>query len=60
MGGSVGMKKYITPEMTYKSFSAESIHTASAETAESKLRMKLTGDGYGIKAENIKTVNWVF
>ena len=54
------MKKYITPEMTYKSFSAESIHTASAETAESKLRMKLTGDGYGIKAENIKTVNWVF
>ena len=54
------MKKYTAPEITYTRFSYESVVTASGKTAESKLREKMTGDGYGIKAENIKTVNWLF
>ena len=54
------MKKYIMPEMTYTGFSKESILTASAGTAEDKLRRRFTGNDYGIKAENIKTVTWAF
>ena len=54
------MKKYSAPEITCTGFSKESIITASGKTAESKLREKMTGDEFGIKAENIKTVNWVF
>ena len=54
------MKKYITPEMAYTSFSKESISTASGKTAENKLREEMTGSKYNVKPENIKTVNWGF
>ena len=54
------MKKYITPEMAYTSFSKESILTSSGKSAEEKLRETMTGSGYNVKPENIKTVNWVF
>ena len=52
------MKKYITPEITYARFSYETVVTASGKTAEEKLRETMTGSGYNVKAENIKTVIW--
>ena len=54
------MKKYITPELKHTEFNVESILTASAGTAEDKLRRRFRGNDYGIKAENIKTVTWAF
>ena len=58
------MRKYTTPEMTYKCFAAESVITASgeggAETHESsaaKLTKELT-DTYGVSSDKIVTDLW--